>query len=142
MVGKTNTHELAMGGTTNNKHYGPTRNPWHLERIPEVLEAFTITGIVLLVGATSTLAIVLESLLVLAGLDLVAVHAKQGNAEEVLRVASHLLQVFQLHNVRPEALVALCMVQEAAERRELNRGILAQAAEILRANQARTSRTD
>ncbi len=79
---------------------------------------------------------------VLAGLDLVAVHAKQGNAEEVLRVASHLLQVFQLHNVRPEALVALCMVQEAAERRELNRGILAQAAEILRANQARTSRTD
>ena len=23
VVGKTNTHELAMGGTTNNKHYGP-----------------------------------------------------------------------------------------------------------------------
>lgn len=34
MLGKTNTHELAMGGTTNNKHYGPTRNPWNLDRIP------------------------------------------------------------------------------------------------------------
>ena len=79
---------------------------------------------------------------VLAGLDLVAVHAQQGHTEEVLHVASHLLQVFHLHNVRPEALVALHMVQEAAERRELNRGILAQAAEILRAHQARASSTD
>ena len=34
VVGKTNTHELAMGGTTNNKHYGPTHNPWMLGRIP------------------------------------------------------------------------------------------------------------
>jgi aspartyl-tRNA(Asn)/glutamyl-tRNA(Gln) amidotransferase subunit A len=34
IVGKTNTHELAMGGTTNNVHYGPTRNPWMLDRIP------------------------------------------------------------------------------------------------------------
>ena len=34
IVGKTNTHELAMGGTTNNKHYGPTHNPWNLDRIP------------------------------------------------------------------------------------------------------------
>ncbi|MGE3960172.1 MAG: amidase [Dehalococcoidia bacterium] len=34
IVGKTNTHELAMGGTTNNKHYGPTHNPWMLGRIP------------------------------------------------------------------------------------------------------------
>ena len=34
IIGKTNTHELAMGGTTNNKHYGPTHNPWMLDRIP------------------------------------------------------------------------------------------------------------
>ena len=34
ILGKTNTHELAMGGTTNNKHYGPTHNPWMLDRIP------------------------------------------------------------------------------------------------------------
>ncbi|MEI6665705.1 MAG: amidase [Chloroflexota bacterium] len=34
IVGKTNTHELAFGGTTNNVHYGPTHNPWMLGRIP------------------------------------------------------------------------------------------------------------
>jgi aspartyl-tRNA(Asn)/glutamyl-tRNA(Gln) amidotransferase subunit A len=34
LLGKTNTHELAFGGTTNNPHYGPTRNPWMLDRIP------------------------------------------------------------------------------------------------------------
>ncbi len=34
IVGKTNTHELAMGGTTNNRTYGPTRNPWDPARVP------------------------------------------------------------------------------------------------------------
>lgn len=34
LVGKTNTHELAFGGTTNNLHYGATRNPWDLQRVP------------------------------------------------------------------------------------------------------------
>ncbi|MCK9495754.1 MAG: amidase [Dehalococcoidia bacterium] len=33
-LGKTNTHELAFGGTTNNIHYGATHNPWNLERVP------------------------------------------------------------------------------------------------------------
>jgi len=33
-IGKTNTHEFAFGVTTNNVHYGPTRNPWDLSRIP------------------------------------------------------------------------------------------------------------
>ena len=34
IVGKTNTHELALGGTTNNPHYGPTHNPWNLKNVP------------------------------------------------------------------------------------------------------------
>ncbi len=34
VLGKTNTHELAMGGTTNNLHFGATRNPWDLRRVP------------------------------------------------------------------------------------------------------------
>lgn len=34
LLGKTNTHELAMGGTTNNIHFGATRNPWDLRRVP------------------------------------------------------------------------------------------------------------
>ena len=33
-VGKTNMHEFAWGGTTDNPHYGPTRNPWNPERFP------------------------------------------------------------------------------------------------------------
>jgi aspartyl-tRNA(Asn)/glutamyl-tRNA(Gln) amidotransferase subunit A len=34
LLGKTNLHEFAYGVTTNNPHYGPTRNPWDLDRIP------------------------------------------------------------------------------------------------------------
>ncbi len=34
LVGKTTLHEFAYGVTTNNPHFGPTRNPWDLERIP------------------------------------------------------------------------------------------------------------
>lgn len=34
ITGKTNTHELALGGTTNNVHYGATHNPWKLDRVP------------------------------------------------------------------------------------------------------------
>ncbi|HEY6131729.1 MAG TPA: amidase [Halioglobus sp.] len=34
LLGKLNTHEYAYGVTTNNPHYGPTRNPWDLDRIP------------------------------------------------------------------------------------------------------------
>jgi aspartyl-tRNA(Asn)/glutamyl-tRNA(Gln) amidotransferase subunit A len=33
-LGKTNLHEWAFGVTTNNPHFGPTRNPWSLDRIP------------------------------------------------------------------------------------------------------------
>jgi aspartyl-tRNA(Asn)/glutamyl-tRNA(Gln) amidotransferase subunit A len=34
LLGKTNLHEFAYGVTTNNPHFGPTRNPWDLNRIP------------------------------------------------------------------------------------------------------------
>jgi aspartyl-tRNA(Asn)/glutamyl-tRNA(Gln) amidotransferase subunit A len=33
LLGKTNLHELAFGVTTNNPHYGPTRNPYDRSRI-------------------------------------------------------------------------------------------------------------
>jgi aspartyl-tRNA(Asn)/glutamyl-tRNA(Gln) amidotransferase subunit A len=34
LLGKNALHEFAFGVTTDNPHYGPTRNPWRLDRIP------------------------------------------------------------------------------------------------------------
>jgi aspartyl-tRNA(Asn)/glutamyl-tRNA(Gln) amidotransferase subunit A len=34
LLGKLNTHEYAFGVTTNNPHWGATRNPWDTTRIP------------------------------------------------------------------------------------------------------------
>jgi aspartyl-tRNA(Asn)/glutamyl-tRNA(Gln) amidotransferase subunit A len=34
LLGKTNMHEIALGLTTVNPHYGACRNPWALERVP------------------------------------------------------------------------------------------------------------
>jgi aspartyl-tRNA(Asn)/glutamyl-tRNA(Gln) amidotransferase subunit A len=33
-TGTLNMHEYAWGGTNNNPHFGPCRNPWNLEKIP------------------------------------------------------------------------------------------------------------
>lgn len=33
-LGKTNMHEIALGLTNVNPHYGPCRNPWSLDRVP------------------------------------------------------------------------------------------------------------
>lgn len=33
LLGKTNLHEIAMGVTSENEHFGPVRNPWDIERV-------------------------------------------------------------------------------------------------------------
>ena len=34
IIGKTNTHEIALGVTNNNPHFGACRNPWNITRTP------------------------------------------------------------------------------------------------------------
>jgi aspartyl-tRNA(Asn)/glutamyl-tRNA(Gln) amidotransferase subunit A len=34
IIGKTNTHEIALGVTNNNPHFGACKNPWDITRIP------------------------------------------------------------------------------------------------------------
>jgi tetratricopeptide (TPR) repeat protein len=71
----------------------------------------------------------------LAGLDLVTVYAVRGQSEQVLRTASHLVQLFESRNVQPEALAALTMVYKAAQKETVSLALLAQVTELVRANQ-------
>jgi tetratricopeptide (TPR) repeat protein len=73
----------------------------------------------------------------LAGLDLVTIYARRGQSSEVLRVASNLVRMFQMREMNPEALAALKMVHEAAEREAVNLSLLSQVTEKIRANQMR-----
>lgn len=34
IIGKANLHEFAMGATTENPHFGSSRNPWNVKKIP------------------------------------------------------------------------------------------------------------
>jgi aspartyl-tRNA(Asn)/glutamyl-tRNA(Gln) amidotransferase subunit A len=34
VVGKTNLHEFAYGGSSSVSYFGPVRNPWALDRVP------------------------------------------------------------------------------------------------------------
>ena len=34
LIGKTNLHEFAMGGSSATSYFGPVRNPWALDRVP------------------------------------------------------------------------------------------------------------
>ena len=35
VAGRLNLDEFAMGSSTENSAYGPTRNPWNLDCVPE-----------------------------------------------------------------------------------------------------------
>jgi tetratricopeptide (TPR) repeat protein len=67
----------------------------------------------------------------LAGLDLVAVYAKQGEAAAVLRTASELVQLFKARKAHPETLAALSLVHQAARQQTLDFALLSHASSLI-----------
>jgi aspartyl-tRNA(Asn)/glutamyl-tRNA(Gln) amidotransferase subunit A len=54
VLGKTNMHEFAYGITNENPHYGPTRNPWDLDRITGGSSGGSAAALAVGIGYAST----------------------------------------------------------------------------------------
>jgi aspartyl-tRNA(Asn)/glutamyl-tRNA(Gln) amidotransferase subunit A len=54
VLGKTNMHEFAYGITSENPHYGPTRNPWDLDRITGGSSGGSATALAMGIGYAAT----------------------------------------------------------------------------------------
>jgi aspartyl-tRNA(Asn)/glutamyl-tRNA(Gln) amidotransferase subunit A len=54
VLGKTNMHEFAYGITNENPHYGPTRNPWDLDRITGGSSGGSATALAMGIGYAAT----------------------------------------------------------------------------------------
>jgi tetratricopeptide (TPR) repeat protein len=68
----------------------------------------------------------------LATLDLAAIRAGDGRAEEVEELITEILPVFQALEVHREALAALLVLRQAAEREQLTLGLVEEVASFLR----------
>ena len=54
LLGKTNMHEFAYGITNENPHYGPSRNPWNLDRISGGSSGGSAAAVAMGIGYAST----------------------------------------------------------------------------------------
>jgi aspartyl-tRNA(Asn)/glutamyl-tRNA(Gln) amidotransferase subunit A len=52
-LGKTNMHEMALGGTSDNPHFGPVRNPWAPDLIPGGSSGGSAAAVSLRIGYAS-----------------------------------------------------------------------------------------